>query len=144
ERDLDFEPGARMNHGTAASTEVGGTSAGYVEALLSKLQDDVAARKQPRTEMSLKRAALWIFLCSAVAFELGARSVDSSAAFLAGAGARATTLGLHEQIDRLRGEADMRTATIDRLQNAVELSSRYGIGADLAMQIEDVALAEGI
>lgn len=133
-----------MNQGTTVPADVTGTSTGYMEALLSRLQDDVAARKQPRPEMPLMRAGLWILLCSIVAFEIGARSVDSSAGILARAEARANTLGLREQIDRLRGELDMREATLDRLEKAVQLSSRYGIGADLAMEIEDIALAEGI
>lgn len=133
-----------MSQGTDTPAESTGGSSAYMEALLSKLQDDVAARKQPRSEMPLVRTGMWIVLFSALSFEAGARSVDTSAGFLARAEARANTLGLRDQIDRLRGELDMGRATIDRLTKAVQISSRYGIGADLVMDIEDIALAEGI
>lgn len=133
-----------MNQETTVPTEVAATNSGYMEALLTRLQDDVAARKQPRSDMPLGRVAIWVVVCSALAFELGVRSVDSSAGLLARAEARVSTMGLREQIDRLRGESAMKQATIDRLQRAFDLSTRYGIGADLAMQIEDIALAEGI
>ena len=116
-----------------------------MEALLLKLQNDVAARKRPRSEvMPLLRLGAFVVVAFAIAFELGARSVDTSAGWLARAEARASVIGLREQLDAQRGELDMRQARIDRLENAVKLSSRYGIGADLAMEIEDIALAEGV
>jgi soluble lytic murein transglycosylase-like protein len=48
------------------------------------------------------------------------------------------------ELDDLRGELDLATAELERLREIVEYSARYAIGADLASDIMDVALAEGI
>lgn len=116
-----------------------------MEALLLRLQKDVAARKRPPSEsVPLVRLGALFLVGVALAFELGARSVDTSAGWIARAETRASVAGLRDQLDAQRGELDIRQARIDRLERAYQLSSRYGIAADLAMAIEEIALAEGI
>lgn len=136
-----------MNQGMPVAEEAPKTrrGGGYMEAILLKLQNDVAARKRPRSEVvPLVRMGALIVVAFAIAFELGARSVDTSAGWIARAEARASVISLRDEIDAQRGELDMRQARIDRLENAFQLSSRYGIAADLALEIEDIAMAEGI
>lgn len=134
-----------MSQVSSASAETAAVRPGYVEALLTRLQNDVEARKQRRPEgPSLLKTGAWVLFFSVIAFEAGARSVDSSAGFLARAEIRANALGLQDLNERLRGELEIQQAAIDRLEKAVQVSTRYGIGADLAMEIEDIALAEGI
>jgi soluble lytic murein transglycosylase-like protein len=117
----------------------------YVEALLLKLQADVAARKRPRSELwPIARVGAVLLFALFVAYEVGARSVDTSAGWIARAETRERIAILASQVDAQRGEMDIQQARIERLEKAYQLSTRYGIGADLAMAIEDIALAEGI
>jgi soluble lytic murein transglycosylase-like protein len=120
-------------------------SGGYMEALLLKLQADVAARKQPRSEVRplLKIGAIAAVVVAA-AFEMGARSVDTTAGFLARVEARERLATLGGQLDASRGQIDIQGARIERLEKAYELSSKYGIGADLAITIHEIALAENV
>ncbi|HUE95983.1 MAG TPA: lytic transglycosylase domain-containing protein [Longimicrobiaceae bacterium] len=116
-----------------------------MEALLLKLQTDVAARKRPRREvMPAIRIGVLAIVSAFVAHEVGARSVDSSAGWIARAEARASVAGMRSELDAARGQIDIQGARLERLESAYQLSSRYGIGADLAMAIQDIALAEGI
>jgi soluble lytic murein transglycosylase-like protein len=120
-------------------------SGGYMEALLLKLQADVAARKRPRSEVvPLVRTGALVVVAFAFAFELGARSVDTSAGWIARAEARERSASMTAQLDSQLGEIEIQRTQIERLQRAVELSSRYGIAADLAIDIEDIALSEGV
>jgi hypothetical protein len=135
-----------MSQGTPVAEEPTNTrSGGYMEALLIKLQADVAARKNPRTDLwPFARHAALILVIGFLAYEVGARSVDSSAGWIARVEARDRIAALTHQIDGLKGEIDIKGARIERLERAHQLSARYAIGADLAMAIEDIALAEGI
>jgi hypothetical protein len=118
---------------------------GYMEALLLKLQDDVAARKRPPSGvLPLLRVGALVILTFLVAFELGARSVDHGAGWIARAEARERIAFLGGQLDAQRGEIAIQQARIERLEKAYQLSTRYGISAELAMMIEDIALAEGV
>src|SRR5690606_2690670 len=105
----------------------------------------VAARKRPPSEvLPLARTILFSLLLLAVAFELGARSVDNSAGWVARVQMRERLAALSDQVDAQSGEISIQQARIERLEKAYQMSTRYGIGADLAMAIEDIALAEGI
>ncbi|MEX2583630.1 MAG: lytic transglycosylase domain-containing protein [Gemmatimonadota bacterium] len=133
-----------MTEGMPVAEEPTNTrSGGYMEALLHRLQADVAARKQPRSEVRplLKIGALAVFTF-AIAFELGVRSVDTTAGFIARVEARERLSAMASQLDASRGEIDIQAARLERLETAYALSSKYGIGADLAMTIQDIALAE--
>jgi soluble lytic murein transglycosylase-like protein len=115
-----------------------------MEALLLRLQNDVAARKLPRNEVyPMLRVGALLVVTFALAFELGARSTGG-AGVLAQMQTRERMAALHAQIDAHRGEIDLQQATIERLEKAHRLSAQYGIAADLAMTIEDIALAEGV
>jgi soluble lytic murein transglycosylase-like protein len=113
-----------------------------MEALLLKLQNDVAARKRaPRDMVPLTRvggAAMIIFM---LAFELGARSVDVSTPW-SGRGDHVATL--NARLDAQAGEIEFQRAHIERLEKAYQFSVRYEIPADLAITIEEIALAEGV
>ncbi len=57
------------------------------------------------------------------------------------------TLGdsrLKDELLDARGERDLATAQLDRMNRVFGFSSQYGIGADLAAAIFDIAAAEGI
>lgn len=51
---------------------------------------------------------------------------------------------LREELDAARGELELTRAQLDRTTRILEYSSRYGVAADLATSIYDIALAEGI
>jgi soluble lytic murein transglycosylase-like protein len=51
---------------------------------------------------------------------------------------------LRDSIEAIRGELDIASVQLDRARAVIRFSSRYGIGADLAGDIYDVSMAEGI
>lgn len=51
---------------------------------------------------------------------------------------------LREELDATRGELELMKAQLDRANKILQYSSRYGVAADLATSIYDIALAEGI
>jgi soluble lytic murein transglycosylase-like protein len=52
--------------------------------------------------------------------------------------------GAEAELDAMRGERDLLAAQLDRANKVIHYSGEFGIGADLAGTIFDVALAEGI
>jgi soluble lytic murein transglycosylase-like protein len=115
-----------------------------MEALLLRLQKDVAARKRAPSDVyptvrNIGFALLTFFL----AYQLGIKSSTTGGLFTAVADAT-NVIDLSAQIEAQKGEFDILQARIERLEKAYQLSSRYGIGANLAMQIEEVARSEGI
>ena len=114
-----------------------------MQSLLLKLQADVAARKQPRTELwpAVRGAVLGVVLF-VFAFQLGMRSVDSDGGWAAEWQQR--FLAGDARLRSLEGEIDLQKMQIERLERIHRNSAKYGIGADLAADIEDIALAERI
>lgn len=114
-----------------------------MQSLLLKLQADVAARKQPRTDIwPAVRGAVLGTLLFVFAFQLGAGSVDSGAGWAAEW--RQRFLVGDARLQSLEGEIDLQKMQIERLERIHAYSARYGIGADLAASIEEIALAERI
>jgi|SRR5215211_1600287 len=56
----------------------------------------------------------------------------------------ATEADLRHSLDSVIGELNIVNAQLDRWKRVAKYSSKYGIGADLAGQVFDIALAEGI
>jgi soluble lytic murein transglycosylase-like protein len=108
-----------------------------MQSLLLKLQADIESRKKPHWDIpaTAKSAILGAGVCI-FAFVLGMRAaegpVDGGAFMAQLAGAPA------------QGLVDLKNAEIERLRRVTENSSTYGIPADLAERIEEIALAEGI
>lgn len=112
-----------------------------MEALLLKLQNDVAARKRPRSDLlPFARVGVLVLVLFMAAFELGARSATGHGLWSAGR----LHAALAAQIESHEGEIAIQRAHIERLQRAYDLSSQYGIGADLAIAIAEIADAEGV
>lgn len=107
-----------------------------MQSLILKLQAEVEARKQHRWDIpaAAKGAAVvgGLFL---VAFFLGARSAQSGVVV-----DWKETLG----VSAPEGAIELQRVEIDRLKRIHENSAQFGIPADLAERIEDIALAEGI
>lgn len=114
-----------------------------MQSLLLKLQADVAARKQPRTEVwpAVRGAVLGVMLF-AFAFQLGAMSSDSESGWAAEWQQR--FLAGDARLQSLEGEIDLQKMQIERLERIHAYSAKYGISADLAATIEEIALAERI
>jgi soluble lytic murein transglycosylase-like protein len=110
-----------------------------MQTLLLKLQADVELRKTRRPEIgaTLRSALLGTLLCSA-AFYLGARSAAQPASWAA------SPVQWAESVVHTPGEQDFKQMQIDRLQTVYQYSARYGIPADLAASILDVAMAEKV
>jgi soluble lytic murein transglycosylase-like protein len=109
-----------------------------VQSLILKLQSEVESRKRPTwdTAATLRSAALAISLCL-VAYHAGARSVEPAA-----------TPAPQQQgaagVQSLEGMVELQNLELERLRRIYENSVRFGIPADLAERIEDIAQAEGI
>lgn len=110
-----------------------------------KLQAEVAARKRPRSEIwPTVRMFLLVGALFFASYELGAMSVDTSAGFVARAASRDRIQSLQANNDALQGKIEFQRTQIERLEQAYRLSAKYGIGADLAMAIQEIALAEDV
>jgi soluble lytic murein transglycosylase-like protein len=112
-----------------------------MQSLLLKLQADIESRKRRHWDVvaTAKSASLGIAL-ALIAFLLGVRAaegrVDTGGTWMdqLGAAIPARPLGL----------VDLQRAQIEKLTRVQANSSMYGIPADLAERIEDIAMAEGI
>jgi Transglycosylase SLT domain len=107
-----------------------------MQSLILKLQAEVEARKHHRWEIpaAAKVAVVALFLFI-TAFFMGVQSAESGT--VAQWGSR---LGVVAP----EGAMELQQVEIDRLKRIHENSARFGIPADLAERIEDIALAEGI
>ncbi|HEU4560844.1 MAG TPA: transglycosylase SLT domain-containing protein [Longimicrobium sp.] len=109
-----------------------------MQSALLKLQADIEARKHRRWDVvaTAKAAVLGTSLVI-FAFLLGVRA--------ASAGATGGTL-VRQFVSQppAGGLVDLQAAQIEHLKRVTENSSAYGIPADLAERIEQIALAEGI
>jgi soluble lytic murein transglycosylase-like protein len=106
-----------------------------MQALILKLQADVEARKQSRLDIfTTARVAALGGLLFLGAFFLGVQSADS------------TVVQWREAfgVASPEGAIELKELEIARLKRIHENSSTFGIPADLAERIEDIALAEGI
>jgi soluble lytic murein transglycosylase-like protein len=107
-----------------------------MQSVILRLQADVQARKAPHLELSqtwknvLMTAALVLF-----AFVVGARTADTAVA---------VEVRQRYGIAAPEGVIELQKVEIDRLKRIHEKSTRFGIPADLAERIEDIAMAEGI
>ncbi|HSU16225.1 lytic transglycosylase domain-containing protein [Longimicrobium sp.] len=112
-----------------------------MQSLLLKLQADIEARKRRHWDVlaTAKSASLGISL-ALIAFLLGVRAaegrMDEGGAWMQHLGAALPA--------RPMGLVDLQKAQIDKLTRVQANSSLYGIPADLAERIEDIANAEGI
>src|ERR1700745_4169486 len=107
-----------------------------MQSLLVKLHTEIKSRKRPHWDIvaTAKSASLGTAL-ALIAFLLGIRAAEARV--------DGGTLMEHLGVAPAVGLVDLQQAQIDRLTRVTENSSRYGIPADLAERIEDIAMAEG-
>jgi soluble lytic murein transglycosylase-like protein len=116
-----------------------------MQALILKLQQDVNARKRPRAEIwPSVRIGVLVLVLGLTTYELGARSVNNGASWTERAATRNRLLAYNSEVDVLNGQLALQSAQLERLERAFDLSVRYGIAADLALTIEETALAENV
>jgi len=104
-----------------------------------------------RRRTRVRQTVLAVSFFSASAFLLGNRKPVSTDAIAAPVPARSsfrlnlsTDRSLASQLDSARGELDLAHMQLDRANKIIGYSTQYGIRADLATSILDVASAEGI
>lgn len=109
-----------------------------MQSLLLKLQADVEARKHQHWDIAatVKSAILGIGM-AVLAFLLGLRTSEAGAVE---GGALMRQFGA----PTLQGVVDLQRVQIERLERITANSSTYGIPADLAARIEEIAQSEGI
>ena len=114
-----------------------------MQSLLLRLQADVTARKRPRSDFwPIVRNVVAAGTLCGLAFVVGRRSAAPEPEMT-------LPFGLEPEFDRKlvragAGEEDLQRAYIEKLERIHRNSARYGIPADLAAAIEDIALAESI
>ena len=107
-----------------------------MQALIVRLQDEVEGRKRGGVAIPARlRNILPAGILCLAAFFMGARSADSS-----------TVVQWRERagVAAPEGMIELQQVEINRLKKIHERSAKYGIPADLAERIEEIALAEGI
>lgn len=105
-----------------------------------------------RRRTRVRQTVLAVSFFSASAFLLGNRKPVSTDAIAAPVPAAKSSFRLNlgadrslaAQLDSARGELDLAHMQLDRANKIIGYSSQYGIRADLATSILDVASAEGI
>ena len=108
-----------------------------MQAALLKLQAEIEARKHRRWDvLATARSAVLGSGLAIAAFLLGIRAAD--------AGAEGGAFVRQFVAPASPGMVDLQAAQIEHLKRVTENSSAYGIPADLAERIEQIALAEGI
>jgi soluble lytic murein transglycosylase-like protein len=115
---------------------------------LAELVSEVYGRKARPLAASISgaaaaRAATVVLLGMYAVFHIGKRTGEREAWALSPE-LQDRVLELNARVERQDGELEFQRLYIQRLERLQRLSSRYGIGADLAARIEDVALAEGL
>jgi soluble lytic murein transglycosylase-like protein len=112
---------------------------------LHRIQEEIAERRRAGMDPSA-RLRRWGLVAIAVllAFEVGARSSDSPARWLVRQEVAERVRSLQQQNETLQGEVQLQRAYIQRLERVHRHSARYGISAELAAAIEDIALSEGV
>jgi soluble lytic murein transglycosylase-like protein len=97
----------------------------------------------PRRHVRLKRS-IWVglFVLAGIVVSRTWGADEAKAEY--SAGIFATEADLRHSLDSVVGELNIANAQLDRWKRVAKYSSHYGIGADLAGQIFDIALAEGI
>lgn len=106
-----------------------------MQAVILRLQAEVEARKQSRLDLpATARTALIGAAVILAAFFLGVASAGSTVVEWGG------RLGVASP----EGALELQQLEIARLKRIYENSAKFGIPADLAERIEDIALAEGI
>jgi soluble lytic murein transglycosylase-like protein len=107
-----------------------------MQSLILKLQADVEARKRLRIELTPTVGRhLAVVAVAVAAFLLGGRNAGSSPVAWASSVAGVVAP---------EGALELQQVELERLRRIHENSTRFGIPADLAERIEDIALAEGI
>ena len=108
-----------------------------MQSVLAKLHAEIEARKRPHWDIpATARSAVLGTALAFAAFLLGIRAAEARV--------DGGTLMAHLGVGPTVGIVDLQQAQIERLRRVTENSSKYGIPADLAERIEDIALAEGI
>ena len=113
-----------------------------MDTILSRLQAEIEARKQPRIDV---RPAVYIALTAlailALGVMLGVRSAEQelNAAWTTSAEIRETVRRQDARLSAFGSEIEAREAKVERLETVLAYSADYGIGADLATLILDKA-----
>ncbi len=116
-----------------------------MQSVFSRLQADVASRKQPRSAVwPAFRGYLLAAGLLVAGIQIGAWSADTPAGWLQHLETRERLVGLRTDRDALQGQVALQQAQIERFARIQKHSSRYSIGADLAARIEEIARAEGV
>jgi len=96
-----------------------------------------------RRSVRLKRSILLgLFVLAVFAVTRTRGPQEAKAAYKPGL--FSTEAGLRHALDSVTGELNIANAQLDRWKRVAKYSSQYGVGADLAGQVYDIALAEGI
>jgi soluble lytic murein transglycosylase-like protein len=107
-----------------------------MQSLLLKLQNEIESRKKPRLDLvPVVRSAILGSLLVITAFMLGARTASSNPG----------SSVIRAMVEPAApGLSDLQSVEIARLKRITEYSSRFGIPADMAENIEAIARSEGI
>lgn len=93
----------------------------------------------------IRRSALLLAICgAAVVLYQSRKPQDANAQPSAFSFSLRGASDLNDQLAEASGDLALAQAQIDRMNKVFRFSSHYGIGADLAQSIHDIALAEGI
>jgi soluble lytic murein transglycosylase-like protein len=97
-----------------------------------------------RRRTRFKRTLLFTGFCTASYLAWDAKTPQAANAEPAMFASRDEFKQMQRDLDVTRGKLDLANAQLERWNRIYALSSRYGVGADLAASIYDISQAEGI
>jgi soluble lytic murein transglycosylase-like protein len=106
--------------------------------------DYVHRGDRARRRQRIKRRLLLVGLAASVYAVTHVRQQEASASGLAATGREMSATELRNALDSATGELNLAKAQLDRVSRIMEYSTRYKVAGDLARDIYDIALAEGI
>ena len=106
--------------------------------------DYVHRGDKARRRQRVKRRMLVAGLAASVYAVTQVRQQEANASAVAGVRRPASASELRTALDSATGELNLAKAQLDRANHIIDFSTRYRVAADLARDIYDVALAEGI
>jgi len=120
-------------------------SGGKMRSLIRKIEADVQSRKRPHTELwPVARTVGVLAVVFVLAYQLGASATGAGGGLASHMAAGDRIQQLTAQVDALQGQLDFQRLQLERMKRAYDLSAKYRIGADLATDIEEIALAENV
>jgi soluble lytic murein transglycosylase-like protein len=110
----------------------------------SKRSDYVHRGDRERRRQTIRRIAIFFGFVVAVFVLMQLKQEEASATGVTIPAPQSEAEALRQALDSTAAELDITRSTLARAERIIDLGTRYGVKTELATQIHDIALAEGL